>query len=710
MPSLHAPGVREALVKALADAGVAELTPIQTGVLPHVLAGSDVLAKAKTGTGKTFAFLVPTVERLLRSDAAALPGGVDPVRALVLSSARELGNQIASQAEKLTAGLSSFTTETIMGGSSITPQRERLDPILVGSSCKYGGRIDLMIATPGRLIEHLNTTAGFAARLAGCELLILDECDQLLDGGFQQDIETIVAVLPTTRQTLCFSATVPEKMLDVLGLAMRAAHVTVDCVGDAPPSHALIAQTVVVHSLERSLLALYASIRAEMLSRPTDYKILAFLPTARQASFCTAMLEELGLDVLQIHSRRTATERTAASDTFRQKTQQVLLSSDVSARGVDYPDVTLVLQVGAPSSRDIYVQRVGRTGRAGRAGAATLLLCAYEQGFMTHLEGLPIKVVQSAGATAEAAEIADLARVREAAARVPDELATQTYRAWIVAMNGQRKALKWSKTEIVANANLYAREVLGRSVVPTLPKKTAVEHGLLGLAGLTIDDSPSASDVAAEAAAAAAAAEAAAPAYELAIKFDWPAFCRVLRKDAGDAKAAVVALGDEAAMALQATLDQEGEAEVGGYRIVAGMVSVSMVERQMAISRSSSAVSLDRMTRVASATSIASTTTASEDGSVPGTSLQPSRTGSARDLEAIGEATGEAPVHVNTAHTPSSKKKASKEEIKAATDRMAAAGMALKEATAAGKGVKEAQAALAAAKEAKNALTGGKGK
>ena len=151
-----APGVREALVTALADAGVAELTPIQTGVLPHVLAGSDVLAKAKTGTGKTFAFLMPTVERLLRNDAAALPGGVDPVRALVLSSARELGTQIFSQAEKLTAGLAdgSFTIETIMGGSSITPQRERLDPALVGSSCKYGGRIDLMIATPGRLIEH----------------------------------------------------------------------------------------------------------------------------------------------------------------------------------------------------------------------------------------------------------------------------------------------------------------------------------------------------------------------------------------------------------------------------------------------------------------------------------------------------------------------------------------------------------------------------
>ena len=296
-----APGIREALVTALADAGVDELTPIQIGVLPHVLAGADVLAKAKTGTGKTFAFLVPTVERLLCSTAAPLPGGVDPVRALVLSSARELGTQIVTQAKRLGDNIS---IETIMGGSSIIPQRERLDPAVVGSSCQYGGPIDLMVATPGRLIEHINTTNGFSARLAACEVLVLDECDQLLDGGFQKDIEAIVAVLPGSRQTLCFSATVPDKMLAVLSLALRADYVTVDCVGDAPPSHALIEQRVVVHSLERSLLALYASICAEVARRPADYKILAFLPTARQAQFSTAVLAEMGLDVLEIHSRR----------------------------------------------------------------------------------------------------------------------------------------------------------------------------------------------------------------------------------------------------------------------------------------------------------------------------------------------------------------------------------------------------------------------
>ena len=711
---LRVDGVRDSLVRALAEAGVAELTPVQAGVLPHCLAGQDVLAKAKTGTGKTLAFLVPTVERLLCRAAAET--GVDPVRALVISSARELGTQIATQAAKLTAS-QSFTIETIMGGSSITPQRERLDPsLLVRSSCVYTGGVDLMIATPGRLIEHINTTDGFSARLASCEVLVLDECDQLLDGGFQQDIEAIVAVLPAARQTLCFSATVPNKMLAVLGLAMRADFVTIDCVGEAPPS--LIAQTVVVHPLERSLLALFACIRREMRMHPSSYKILAFLPTARQAQFCAAALQEVGCNALEIHSRRTASERSAASETFREQAQQVLLSSDVSARGVDYPDVSLVLQVGAPASRDVYVQRIGRTGRAGRAGASTLLLCEYETGFLSQLEGLPIAEAGcgAADAAAEFVSAREAAALQEAAAKVPEQVAAQTYRAWVVAMNGQRKALKWSKADLVSHASRYAREVLGRATPPALPERTARECGLVGQAGLRIDESPPAAEVAAaaEAEAEAVAAAVAAPSLELVIRFDWPAFCRALRKDAAAAKAAVLALRPDEAMELQARLETEGEAEVGGYTLRRGMFSASMVatppRANKGLSRNSSAASLaGKMPHVASATSIAS----SSEMSAPSSQMS-SRAGSALDLPAIDAAEGgvgaDAPAApaAGTAYTPPTKKKATKEELKLATSRMAAAGVALKEALAAGEGVKEAQAELVAAKVAKAVLVSGK--
>ena len=702
MPTLalvSPPGIRKELVQALADAGVKELTPIQSECLPHCLAGSDVLAKAKTGTGKTFAFLLPTFERLARSNSRRpLPSGVDPVRALVLSSARELGTQIVTQAEKLAASLPQYNVETIMGASSVTPQRERLDPSIAERfSAQYGGVVDVMVATPGRLIEHLHTTSGFAARLAGIEVLILDECDMLLDGGFQRDIEEIISALPAGRQTLCFSATVPEKMLAVLGLALRPDHVVVDCVGEVTAeAHSQIVQRVHVHPLERSLVALYALIREEMARHPVTYKVLAFLPTARQVQFSTLCLVEMGIAVLEIHSRRSATERSYASDTFRQHTKQVLLSSDVSARGVDYPDVTLVLQVGAPASRDVYVQRIGRTGRAGASGAAILLLCEYEKNFLSTLNGLPIEPM----ASDNLGGVEEMRAVRAAAARVDGEVATQTYRAWIVAMNGQRKSLKWSKQDIVTNANLYAREVLGREVTPTLPRKAAVECALVGLAGLVIEDTPSDAD-AAEAKAEAKAE--AAPQLELVVKFDFAALGLAFKKDAMAAKAAIVALTEPESIALQASLDSIGEAMVGGYKITPLMVTLRMVEKRMSKNESSSSVSSLGKSRNASSASLATTCTDAD-------SAMPSRVGSAVDLsdvKLVSDVEAEPPAQSNT------KKKASPEEIKAATAQVAAAGAALKEAMAAAAAgldaasdgaVLAAQAALHEAKEAKSIL------
>jgi ATP-dependent RNA helicase MSS116 len=694
MPTLAhaAPGIREELVRALADAGVKELTPIQSECLPHCLAGSDVLAKAKTGTGKTFAFLLPTFERLARSNSRRpLPSGVDPVRALVLSSARELGTQIVTQAEKLAASLPQYNVETIMGASSVTPQRERLDPSIAERfSAQYGGVVDVMVATPGRLIEHLHSTSGFAARLAGVEVLILDECDMLLDGGFQRDIEEIISALPAGRQTLCFSATVPEKMLAVLGLALRPDHVVVDCVGEVTADSQIV-QRVLVHPLDRSLVALYALIREEMASHPDTYKVMAFLPTARQVQFSTLCLVEMGIACLEIHSRRTATERSYASDTFRKHTKQVLLSSDVSARGVDYPDVTLVLQVGSPASRDVYVQRIGRTGRAGASGAAILLLCEYEKSFLSTLKGLPIEHM----ASDNLGSVEEMRAVRAAAARVDDEVATQTYRAWIVAMNGQRKALKWSKPDIVTNANLYAREVLGRTTIPTLPRKAAVECALVGLAGLNIEETPSDADAAAEAKAEAA------PQLELVVKFDFAALGLAFKKDAMAAKAAIVALTEPESIALQASLDSIGEAMVGGYRITPLMVTLRMVEKRLSKNESSSSVSSLAKSSNASSASLATTCT---DPDSLG-SAAPSRVGSAVDLSDVS---AEPPAQSTT------KKKASPEEVKAATARVAAAGAALKEAMAAAAAagldaasdgaVLAAQAAMNEAKEAKSIL------
>ena len=214
------------------------------------------------------------------------------------------------------------------GGASITNQRERLDPKINGFAFKYGGAVDVLIATPGRLLEHIESTEGFCERLKGVEVLVLDEVDMLLDGGFQRAIEAIIQQLPKARQTLCFSATVPARLLPVLHLAMQDDHIVVDCVGEEEEeTHAKIEQAVVVHALEHSLLALYQSIMDEIERRLSDYKIIVFLPTARATQFYAAVMKKMDLNVLEIHSRASQGERTLASDTFRNHSKVILLSS-----------------------------------------------------------------------------------------------------------------------------------------------------------------------------------------------------------------------------------------------------------------------------------------------------------------------------------------------------------------------------------------------
>jgi ATP-dependent RNA helicase MSS116 len=517
----------------------------------------------------------------------------------------------------LTSRLDAFRLDTVLGGSSIIPQRERLDPVYAGSgvglkkNVPYGGVVDLLVATPGRLIEHLENAdmgAHFAARLKGVEVLVLDEVDCLLDGGFAQNIATIIAAIPAARQTLAFSATVPKKLLPTLFMALRPDHVVVDCVGEeVVDTHALVTQKMLIHPLELSLLALLDCIRDEMKARPDDFKILAFLPTARQTQFSAAVMTQMGLEVLEIHSRRSAGERVAASDTFRLKAKQVMLSSDVSARGVDYPDVTAVLQVGAPGSREVYIQRLGRTGRAGKAGSGTLLLCDYEVGFLEQLKGLPIEESRLAAPGPDATDaLATMVEVAAAAGRVDDDLATQTYRAWLMAMVGQRKVLKWSKQDMVNNANLFAAKCLGRAQVPPMARDEIVKMGLAGLAGINMiegvsehEESPSGGEEVVE--------------FELKVVINKRDMAPVLQKDTVAAEKAIRALSEVAVLALQTAIDADGSAEVSGddgavFKILKGWLDAKKVPIvKKPISRSSSSASFKALERNMSSFSLCST-------------------------------------------------------------------------------------------------------
>lgn len=592
---LNLEGVSEPLIKALRDRGVTELTPVQEACLPLCLAGNDVMAKAKTGTGKTLGFCIPTCERLLRNRSAPkyeLPEGIDPIRAMILSSTRELASQITVQAKQLLSH-TDFNVEEITGGASIVNQRERMDPKIKGTAFKYGGAIDIMVATPGRVLEHIDSTEGFCERLLGLEVVVLDEVDMLLDGGFQRAIETIISKLPTDRQTLCFSATVPAKLLPVLTLAMREDHETVDCVGEEEvDTHALIEQAVLLHPLNQSLLALYQSIKDELTRRPDDYKIICFLPTARATQFYTAVLRNMGLDsVMEIHSRLSQSERTNASDKFRTTSQVVLLSSDVSARGVDYPNISLVLQVSAPTSKEQYVQRLGRTGRAGKSGTGLLLLCDYEKDFLKQVKDLPITKVPlpSLGASSSHTPESLLLLEEElerAAAMVEDDLATQTYRAWVMNAVAQRKSLKWSKEDTVTNANSFAFKVLGRSSVPPLNRDLVNMLGLKGMKGLNICDEADVEEKKAQ-----KKEEEEEIVEEVVVKINKKEIGLGLMKNARGAVELIQALDDAAALELQAVMDEKGEAPLGDYIIKKDMVSVKKIQKTIKRSDSNSTLS-----------------------------------------------------------------------------------------------------------------------
>ncbi|KAJ1628504.1 P-loop containing nucleoside triphosphate hydrolase protein [Pavlovales sp. CCMP2436] len=600
------------------------LTPVQREVLPLALAGKDVLAKAKTGTGKTMAFLIPSVARLLRDPAPS--SDVDPIRVLVLSGTRELASQIEAQAARLAANLPGLKLDCVMGGTSATTQRERLDPNIVTSGTvnkKYGGRIDVMVATPGRLVEHMNGTSGFAARLATVETLVLDEVDQLLDGGFQRDIEGIVAALrpcsdaPGGRQTLAFSATVPDKVKATLGVALRPDYETVDTTGgagspavgeaaDGNDSHARITQTYSVHSVGESLAAIGACLAREARERPDDFKVLVFCPTARHTMFVSSVLRALegSPRVLEIHSRVAQKFRDAAAEDFRVSSQVVMLSSDVSARGVDYPGVTLVVQLGAPSSREVYVQRLGRTGRNGASGAGLLLLPAYEKDFVkAELKGLPVIEVPWAlsGAECEGAPaVADPAMLRAAAAGVDDKSAAETYRAWLMANASIRKRQKWSKEDFVAIANTFAAGFLGRASPPTIGRGIVTQLGLFGIKGLTVVEDEDAGMSTASSFNSLCSLETEAEEEEdasadLKAKLSTKAMAAHLKREYRAIAEHILALGQAGLLALRLELEAQSFAEVLGCRVEAEWVRIKRPLLSKPPSSSSSSASLASM-------------------------------------------------------------------------------------------------------------------
>eukprot|EP00727_Mastigamoeba_balamuthi_P000503 m51a1_g1045 putative protein (659) ;mRNA; f:741602-744510 len=467
--------------KALADEfGYEFCTDVQAASIPPILAGKDLLCRAKTGTGKTLSFLIPLFERASTAQAGA-------PAILVLSPTRELAQQTAVEAQSLAKfrAPGAFAVDVVYGGtnakSDVSRLRSRVPRVLV--------------ATPGRLLDLLQTReSGLAASCARGPLgaLVFDEADRLLDMGFRQTIDAVLALLPPrdTRQNVLFSATYPSDTAQLVAYALRAGHVVVDVSGGGAVGTADgVEQYYRVHRLEEQAAHVLQAVEAEAAGR--SGKVMVFLATARITQYYAALFRALGLaggvQVLEMHSRMSQPQRDRSSEAFRAAGRRaVMFSSDVSARGVDYPDVTLVVQVGDPTDRDTYTHRVGRTARAGKQGRALILLGDFEAEYtLRSLRGLPLKREDAPAADVAAAQ----RRVGAALGAVEEGLRAQAYTTWLGFYNNYQKKLGWSKETLVQWANFFSTTI-GCPEVPAIDKITVGRMNLRGTPGLVISTEP----------------------------------------------------------------------------------------------------------------------------------------------------------------------------------------------------------------------------
>ncbi|CAB4385056.1 uncharacterized protein OCT59_005414 [Rhizophagus irregularis] len=359
-----------------------EMSKVQDAVLSQLPIEGDLFVKAKTGTGKTLAFLIPAIETLIRNSQNGNRG--EMVSIMIISPTRELAQQIANEAYQLLT-FYNYKVQCLVGGESRRLQVRKLSH----------QRVDLVVGTPGRLYDLLSTESNFKKQCNGIKTLILDEADQLLDMGFRDDIEEIVHFFPKERQTFLFSATVSNQIRQIANLSLKPDYKFIDTVDpNDVNTNTQVKQSYVITPYEAHLTTI-RNIMKEHKKSHKKGKIIMFLPTRLGTMLYADFLKNLGdMEIFELHSGLSQMQRSRVSDRFRRSRQNaVLVTSDVSARGVDYPGVTMVLQIGAPSTREQYIHRLGRTGRAGKEGEGMLVLAPFEKGFTKLINDLPIKEV-----------------------------------------------------------------------------------------------------------------------------------------------------------------------------------------------------------------------------------------------------------------------------------------------------------------------------
>jgi ATP-dependent RNA helicase RhlE len=358
-------GLPEALLRALQGAGYEKPSPIQAQAIPPLMQGRDLLGIAQTGTGKTAAFALPILNRILANRQRPMP---NTVRVLVLAPTRELAAQIAESFREYGKFLRpALQIGVIVGGVSARPQADMLTRGL-----------EVLVATPGRLLDHMSTRRGL---LSQTEVLVLDEADHMLDLGFIVPIRRIVATLPKARQTLLFSATMPR---EIAGLAS-------DLLRDPAQVSVAPVATTAERVAQRVLLvdtAAKRDILTELLQDAKMERAIVFTRTKHGADRVALHLEKAGVGAQAIHGNKSQNQRIRALDGFKRGQTRVLVATDIAARGIDVDGVTHVVNFELPEVPEAYVHRIGRTARAGAAGEAISLCDNEERGLLKQIERL----------------------------------------------------------------------------------------------------------------------------------------------------------------------------------------------------------------------------------------------------------------------------------------------------------------------------------
>ena len=449
--------------------GFKDMTEVQDKSIPVILQGIDAFVKAKTGTGKTLAFLIPAFETMSKHGSLKGKG----TQVVIISPTRDLAFQIAKEAEILNT-FHKFSIMTAVGGTNVNTDYRKI----------RAGAPDMMIATPGRLKALLESSQEegheLDKKIRSIRMAIFDEGDTLFDMGFRRDILSILEYFPSARQSILYSATLPQPVLELARQILRPDNVLIDAVGQVvDQTHDHVDQKLVVTSLDQQV-AVIEKVLSEHIKRVKDHKVLVFFSTAREAGFMVSLFEKFGFKPLEIHSRKSQSARNKASADFRSSKSAIMFSSDVSARGMDYPDISLIIQVGMVN-RDQYIQRLGRTGRAGKSGEGVLIVSDFEERTIRKaLAGIPINDVSSAFDSSSQVDLSLVPVNKEL-----EKNASRAYLAWLGYYNSQTKLLGWDKVKLVEIGAKYSSSI-GLREVPLIEKSTAKKMGLFGIANLRI--------------------------------------------------------------------------------------------------------------------------------------------------------------------------------------------------------------------------------